>query len=436
MDKIEVTGGKALFGEIVISGAKNAALPIMAASLLCDGALELSNFPDLEDTRCMIDLLRNHGVKAEVIGESSVEFGSNDRRVILDASKITSYEAPYEIVRKMRASVLVLGPLVARFGRAKVSLPGGCAIGTRPVDMHIDALKQLGAEVTIQNGYIHAFAQNGLIGAEVVFDKVSVGATENILMAATLAKGKTIIRNAAKEPEIVDLANCLKAMGAIIDGAGTDTIVIDGVNELHKASHHLIADRIEAGTYAVAAAITGGEIELKNINPEILTSVLERLEQAGIKITRGENSIIVDNKLKLIKPLNIKTNPYPDFPTDMQAQMMSLLCLADGESKITESIFENRFMHVPELSRMGADIAVNDNIATISGVKVMTGAQVMASDLRASVSLILAGLAANDKTTLNRAYHLFRGYENLVGKLHACGANIERVKEKEASIAI
>lgn len=430
MDKIEVIGGKSLNGKIVISGAKNAALPIMAASILCSGTLELSNFPNLDDTNSMISLLENHGVQANIFGESNVQSGSQNRIVKLNAINITSFEAPYDIVRKMRASVLVLGPILARFGEAKVSLPGGCAIGSRPVDMHIEGLKAMGAEISIQNGYIHASASNGLVGAEIVFEKVSVGATENILMAATLAKGKTTIKNAAKEPEIIDLANCLIAMGAKISGVGTSELVIEGVKQLKSAKHSLVADRIEAGTYAIAAAITGGHIELCHVDPNILTAVLDKLEEVGISITRKENSIVVDNREKIIKPINITTSPYPDFPTDMQAQFMSLLTLAKGTSTIIESIFENRFMHVPELSRMGASIEVNDNSATVTGVDGLTGAEVMASDLRASVSLILAGLSTEGTTTLNRAYHLFRGYENLVGKLQACGADIIRVNEE------
>lgn len=434
MQQIEVVGGKPLNGTIVISGAKNAALPIMAAALLCNGKLTIGNMPDLADTGSMTSLLQQHGVIANVNGKSSVKSGSKLRSIELDASKITSYEAPYEIVRTMRASVLVLGPLVARFGRAKVSLPGGCAIGTRPVDMHIEALKKLGAEVTIQDGYIHAFAQKGLTGAEVVFDKVSVGATENTLTAATLAKGKTVIKNAAKEPEIVDLANCLIAMGAKIKGAGTDTIEVEGVDELHSALHTLIGDRIEAGTYAVAAAITGGQLELEGIDPKTLSTVLDVIEATGTKVTRGSNSISINNVARAIKALNVSTNPYPEFPTDMQAQLMALLCLSSGVSEIRETVFENRFMHVPELIRMGANVAINDNSATVTGVNKLSGAQVMASDLRASVSLILAGLAAEGKTTLNRAYHLFRGYEDLVGKLNACGANVKRIRESSRAI--
>lgn len=434
MQQIEVVGGRPLNGTIVISGAKNAALPIMAAALLCNGKLTITNMPDLADTGSMAKLLEQHGVDTRVNGNSTVESGSKLRSIDLDASTITSYEAPYEIVRTMRASVLVLGPLVARFGRAKVSLPGGCAIGTRPVDMHIDALKKLGAEVTIQDGYIHAFAQKGLTGAEIVFDKVSVGATENTLTAATLAKGKTVIKNAAREPEIVDLANCLIAMGAKIKGAGTETIEIEGVEELHSAEHPLIGDRIEAGTYAVAAAITGGALELEGIDPRTLSTVLDVIELTGTRVTRNSNSISINNVARAIKALDVVTNPYPDFPTDMQAQLMALLCLSNGISEIKETVFENRFMHVPELIRMGANVAINDNSATVTGVNKLSGAQVMASDLRASVSLILAGLAAEGKTTLNRAYHLFRGYENLVGKLNACGANVKRVLENNRAI--
>ncbi|MFI4983821.1 MAG: UDP-N-acetylglucosamine 1-carboxyvinyltransferase [Rickettsiales bacterium] len=426
MDKIKVVGGASLVGQIAISGAKNAGLPCMVAALLTEETVEITNLPKLEDLNSMAKLLAQHGVEVEFLGQSTLLEASKMRSVKLTAKNVSNYTAPYDLVRKMRASVLVLGSLLARFGEAKVSLPGGCAIGTRPVNLHISALEQMGAQIEIEAGYINATAPKGLHGAEILFDIVSVGATENILMAATLAKGKTILRNAAKEPEITDLADLLNSMGAKITGAGTDTITIEGVARLHGTKHALIADRIEAGTYAIAAAITGGNLKITNVNPEILASVLIDLEKAGMKIQRGQDYFTVEGQGN-IKPLSLTTAPFPSFPTDMQAQMMAMLCVGRGVSQITETIYENRFMHAPELNRMGAKIAINDNLAVIQGVEHLKGAEVMASDLRASVSLILAGLVAEGETIVNRIYHLDRGYENIEEKLTACGAKIKRV---------
>ncbi len=427
MDKIKIIGGNPLIGEIAVSGAKNAALPILAASILCPETVEISNLPDLHDIVSMTALLRDHGVKVEFAGEFDLSTGSRNHKILLDASNINNFTADYDLVRKMRASVLVLGPLLTRFGQAKVSLPGGCAIGTRPVDLHLMALEKMGADLKIEGGYIIANAPEGLKGAEIQFKIVSVGATENTMCAAVLAKGTTIIHNAALEPEIVDLSKFLNGMGAKISGAGTSTITIEGVQKLHSTKHELVADRIEAGTFAVAAAITGGDLKLVNVDPSILDSVLDKIQACGSVITKGDNFVRIENRNKNFAPTSITTAPYPNFPTDMQAQIMSLLTLANGTSYITETIFENRFMHVPELARMGAQIAVNDNTAVINGIGVLTGAPVMATDLRASVSLILAALAASGESIVNRVYHLDRGYEHIEQKLRACGANIERI---------
>lgn len=425
MDKIKVTGKIPLTGEVFISGAKNAALPIFTAALLTDQEVTITNVPDLHDMRSMEQLLLQHGASLEPFGSSSLK-GSINRGVRIKADKITNLVAPYDLVRKMRASVLVLGPLLARFGEAKVSLPGGCAIGTRPVNIHLSALEQMGAKIGIENGYIHATAPRGLHGAEIVFNKVSVGATENIMMAASIAEGITVLCNTAKEPEIIDLADFLNKMGAKIEGAGTDTIKITGVAKLNSVIHHLIADRIEAGTYAVAAAITGGNLSICNIDPQALGAFIYNLERTGTKVIKGKDSINVSREGNL-QPLNISTSPYPGLATDLQAQMMALLSVANGTSHVTETIFENRFMHVPELNRMGAKIAVNDNLAIIEGVDQLKGAEVMATDLRASVSLVLGALSANGTSIINRVYHLDRGYEHLEEKLKACGAQIERL---------
>jgi UDP-N-acetylglucosamine 1-carboxyvinyltransferase len=426
MDRIRIRGGRPLRGEIRISGAKNATLPLMATCLLTDEPVRLDNVPDLADINTMTHLLVQHGV------EAMTRLAGKERSIILNGSNITDTTAPYDLVRKMRASVLVLGPLVARHGEAKVSLPGGCAIGTRPVDLHIKGLQQLGAEIELTEGYILARAPKGLTGAEVNFAKVSVGATENLLMAATLAKGETQLINAAREPEISDLANCLVSMGAKIDGIGTNHLRIQGVERLHGTTHRVIADRIEAGTYAMAAAITGGDVELIGIQHDLIGSALASLTLAGVGCTETERGLKISRSNGALVGIDVMTEPYPGFPTDLQAQMMALLATADGASMITETIFENRFMHVPELMRMGANINVHGSSAMVRGVKRLTGAPVMATDLRASVSLVLAGLVAEGDTVLNRIYHLDRGYEKLTQKLSDCGAEIERLTEAAA----
>ncbi|WP_114375300.1 UDP-N-acetylglucosamine 1-carboxyvinyltransferase [Elioraea thermophila] len=418
MDRIRIRGGTPLSGTIAIGGAKNAALPLMAAGLLTDERLVLDNVPRLADIDTMAHLLTTLGV--------SVERRDNDGRRLAIGGAITCTEAPYDIVRKMRASVLVLGPLVARCGEARVSLPGGCAIGTRPIDLHLKGLEQMGASITLEGGYVHARAPKGLKGARIVFPFVSVGATENLLMAATLAEGETVLANAAREPEIEDLARALVAMGARIDGIGTDRLTIRGVARLHGASHTIIPDRIETGTYACAAAITGGEVVLANARLDHLGAVVRILREAGVEISEVEGGLSV-KRLNGLHGVDVMTEPYPGFPTDMQAQFMALMCVAEGAAMVTETIFENRFMHVPELNRMGARINVHGASAIIRGVPAMSGAPVMATDLRASVSLVLAGLAARGETIVNRVYHLDRGYERIEQKLAACGAAIERI---------
>jgi len=427
MDSMRIKGGKPLAGKIHISGAKNAALPLLSASLLTDETLTLGNVPHLADIATMANLLGQHGVSLGLNGHHKNK-GHTGRVMDLKADKITSITAPYELVRKMRASILVLGPLVARCGEAKVSLPGGCAIGTRPVDLHIKALEQLGADVALDNGYIHARAPKGLTGAEIIFPMVTVTGTENIMMAAALAKGVTTIINAAREPEVIDLANCLVAMGAEIEGIGSDKLRITGKTKLHGAHHDVVPDRIETGTFAMAAAITNGDVELLGARIEHLSSVVALLDQAGVSIAETAQGLRV-RRVNGLHGVDMMTEPYPGFPTDLQAQMMALMSVAEGASMITETIFENRFMHVPELRRMGANITVHNNSAMIRGVPHLTGAPVMATDLRASVSLALAGLAARGETILNRIYHLDRGYERLEEKLAACGADIERIRE-------
>ncbi len=427
MDSMRIVGGKPLQGKIHISGAKNAALPLMTACLLTDETLTLGNVPHLADIATMANLLGQHGVGLSLNGNHQKQ-GPTGRVMEFKAHKITNITAPYDLVRKMRASILVLGPLLARAGEAKVSLPGGCAIGTRPVDLHISALQSLGADVELNNGYIHARALKGLTGAEIVFPMVTVTGTENIMMAATLAKGDTTIVNAAREPEVADLANCLVAMGAQIEGIGSDRLRITGRDRLHGAHHDVIPDRIETGTFVMAAAITNGDLELIGARLEQLNSVARILSDAGVSMTETENGLRV-HRANGLHGVDMMTEPYPGFPTDLQAQMMALMCVADGASMITETIFENRFMHVPELRRMGANITVHNASAMVRGVKKLTGAPVMATDLRASVSLALAGLAAEGETILNRIYHLDRGYERLEEKLAACGADIERVKQ-------
>ena len=426
MDRILIRGGNPLSGIIQIGGAKNAALPLMAASLLTSDTLLLSNLPHLADISTMAKLLRKLGVDISMQGDAPG--GGHDGRVFaLKAPDITHTTAPYDLVRKMRASVLVLGPMLARAGHARVSLPGGCAIGTRPVDLHLKALEQLGADIELAEGYIEARADKGLVGGHVVFPMVTVGGTENLLMAASLAKGETVLSNAAREPEVGDLAHCLIAMGAKIDGIGTDTLTIQGSDTLHGAEHAVIPDRIETGTYAAAAAITGGELTLMGARADLSEAVNKALTKAGAVISPVEGGFRVSRTDGPLKGVDLMTEPYPGFPTDMQAQLMTLLAVADGASMITETIFENRFMHVPELGRMGADVNVHGASAIVRGVKGLSGAPVMATDLRASVSLVLAGLAARGETEINRVYHLDRGYERLVEKLKACGADIERV---------
>jgi UDP-N-acetylglucosamine 1-carboxyvinyltransferase len=425
MDKIRIRGGAVLEGEIPIGGSKNAGLPLMAASLLTDEALVLGNLPRLADMLSMSNLLAQHGVD---IGAAE---DGDAHSLRLHAARITSTEAPYDLVRKMRASVLVLGPLLARYGAARVSLPGGCAIGARPVDLHIKGLQQLGAEIEIDQGYIDAKAPRGLKGAEIAFPFVSVGATENLLMAATLAEGETVLVNAAREPEIADLAFCLTAMGADISGAGTDRITIRGKDRLHGATHRVIADRIETGTYMMAAAITGGDVRLTGTSLGLLEVVGTVLNAAGVRVTEIPDGIRVTGSNGWGRPhvagTDVMTEPFPGFPTDLQAQMMALMTISDGAAMITETIFENRFMHVPELCRMGANVTIHGASALVRGVKNLSGAQVMATDLRASVSMVLAGLAASGETLINRVYHLDRGYERLEEKLAACGADIERI---------
>jgi UDP-N-acetylglucosamine 1-carboxyvinyltransferase len=430
MDRIRIRGGVPLDGVIEIGGAKNAALPLMVASLLTAETLTLDNVPKLADIKTMSNLLVQHGV-AIGIGEASPPGGL---RLDLSASHITSITAPYDLVRKMRASVLVLGPLVARCGRARVSLPGGCAIGTRPIDLHISGLRKLGAQIELTGGYVEARAPKGLRGAEIVFPSVSVGATEHLLMAAALAAGETTLVNAAREPEITDLAECLVAMGARISGIGSDCLQISGVAELHGAAHRIIPDRIETGTYIMAVAATGGEVRLTRTRIDLVTAAVRVLAEAGVAVMPSENGpsengIVVCRRGDALDGVDVMTEPYPGYPTDLQAQIMALMTTARGASMITETIFENRFMHVPELARMGANINVHGASAMIRGVPRLTGAPVMATDLRASVSLVIAGLAAEGETVINRVYHLDRGYERLEDKLTACGARIERLRD-------
>ncbi|WP_103172851.1 UDP-N-acetylglucosamine 1-carboxyvinyltransferase [Paracoccus sp. SY] len=422
MDQIIVRGNGPLQGEIPIAGAKNACLTLMPATLLTDQPLTLTNAPRLSDVRTMTALLQSLGAEAASLQDGQV--------LAMSSHALTSHRADYDIVRKMRASILVLGPMLARDGRAKVSLPGGCAIGARPVDLHLKALEAMGAELDLREGYVHAKApMGGLRGAVVDFPLVSVGATENALMAATLAKGTTVLKNAAREPEIVDLARCLRAMGAQIEGEGTSTITIQGVDALHGATHPVVTDRIELGTYMLAPAICGGEVECLGGRIELLSAFCEKLDEAGIDVTETARGIKVSRR-NGIRAVNVTTEPFPGFPTDLQAQFMALMCVAEGTSVLEETIFENRFMHAPELTRMGARIEVHGGHATVTGVDGLRGAPVMATDLRASVSLILAGLAAEGQTTVSRVYHLDRGYEHVVRKLRGVGAHIERVKEE------
>jgi len=423
MDRIRIKGRQGpLKGAISVGGAKNAALPLMASALLSDQPLTLSNLPHLADIATMANLLRALGV--EIALESDGDAG---RVMSFAARNVAETTAPYELVRKMRASVVVLGPLLARTGKARVSLPGGCAIGTRPVDIHLQALAELGAEIELAGGYIEARAPRGLTGAKIVFPKVTVGGTENLLMAATLARGTTVLANAAREPEVTDLARCLGAMGARIEGVGTDTLTIEGVARLGAARHAVVPDRIESGTYAVAAAITGGEIELEGARLDLMESVAKALRGAGAIVEASERGVRVRAD-GTMRGADVMTEPYPGFPTDMQAQFMALMATAAGASMITETIFENRFMHVPELCRMGADVNVHGASAIVRGVPRLSGAEVMATDLRASVSLVLAALAAEGETVVNRVYHIDRGYERIEEKLLGVGAAIERVR--------
>jgi UDP-N-acetylglucosamine 1-carboxyvinyltransferase len=424
MDQIVVRGGRALNGRIQISGAKNAALTLMPCALLTDEPLTLRNLPRLADIDTFGHLLNNHGLSTTIEGTSPDEFG---RVMTVRANRITSTLAPYDIVRKMRASILVLGPLLARAGEATVSLPGGCAIGNRPIDLHLKALEHLGAQIELAAGYVKATApKGGLPGGKYVFPIVSVGATENAVMAAVLCKGVSVLENVAREPEIVDLCNCLVAMGAKIAGIGTEKLIITGVKELHGATYKVMPDRIEAGSYACATAIAGGEVELVGASADDLGVTLDMLHEAGVETAETDDGIMV-KRTGALKGITVSTAPYPGFATDMQAQFMAMLTVADGASLLTETIFENRFMHVPELARMGADITVRGRSAIVRGVPKLNGAQVMATDLRASMSLVLAGLAAEGETIVSRIYHLDRGYERLEEKLQGVGADIERV---------
>jgi UDP-N-acetylglucosamine 1-carboxyvinyltransferase len=419
LDKLIIEGGVPLHGEVIVSGAKNAALPILCAGLLAETPLVLTGVPELRDVASTLKLLDTMGVKVSKTGD----------QVSLDASDVASFEATYEMVKTMRASILVLGPLLARFGTARVSLPGGCAIGSRPVDLHIKGLQAMGAAMHITHGYIQAstlhLPNRRLQGATYYMDMVTVTGTENLMMAAALAQGTTVLENAAKEPEVVDLAECLNKMGARITGAGTDTITIQGVESLSGANHHIVCDRIEAGTYMVAAAMTGGEVTLKNARADLLEAVIEKLREAGVEISTDSNSITVKSNGQL-KAVNIRTAPHPAFPTDMQAQFMAMNTMAEGVSTVVETIFENRFMHVQELQRMGANIEIQGNSAIVKGVPALEGANVMATDLRASAGLVLAGLVAEGETVIDRIYHLDRGYERLEEKLNQLGAKVRR----------
>jgi len=417
LDKLLINGGRALEGEIRISGAKNATLPILAATLLAGTPMTVGNVPHLHDVTTMIELLGRMGVGVTI---------DDHMRIEVDASSIRHYSAPYELVKTMRASILVLGPLVARFGAAEVSLPGGCAIGTRPVNLHIAGLEAMGAEVKVENGYIRAKAGR-LKGARIVMDTVSVTGTENLIMAAALADGETVIENAAREPEVVDLALCLNQMGAKIRGMGTDTIVVDGVQKLHGTHYDVLPDRIETGTYLCAGAMTGGHVRLRDTDPGLLDAVLAKLEEGGATLGKGEDWVEVDMRGKRLKAVSVKTAPYPAFPTDMQAQFTALNLTAAGTGTITETVFENRFMHVLEMQRMGANLRLEGNTTISEGVDKLTGAPVMATDLRASASLVLAGLVAEGETTVERIYHIDRGYETIEEKLGQLGAKIKRV---------
>jgi len=418
MDKLLIKGGNQLNGEIYASGAKNSALPILAASLLSESPLRVANLPHLNDVTTMIELLGSMGLDITLSDTGIVE---------VDASTIKDLNARYELVKTMRASTLVLGPLLAKFSKAEVALPGGCAIGSRPVNLHIDAMRAMGAEINIENGYIKASSKGRLKGAEINFNPVSVGATENVMMAATLAEGSTTIRNAAKEPEVVDLANCLKKMGANIIGEGTDTITIQGVDSLHGCDFSVMPDRVEIATYLTAVAMTGGNVKIKSAIPSTFSSVIDKLENSGAKISQGKDWVSVLMERERPKAVSLTTGPYPAFPTDMQAQFVALNSISEGDSSVTETIFENRFMHVQEIARMGGKISLNGNTAFITGASNLFGAPVMATDLRASASLVLAGLVAKGETIIDRIYHIDRGYERIEEKLKLLGADIERI---------
>ena len=417
MDRLIITGGTRLAGDVRISGAKNAALPILAATLLADGPMTVGNIPHLHDITTTMELLGRMGVHLTV---------DEKMRIEVDTSDISDLSAPYELVKTMRASILVLGPLLARFGRADVSLPGGCAIGSRPVNLHIEGLRAMGADISVENGYIRARAKR-LHGARLVMDLVTVTGTENLMMAAALADGTSVIENAAREPEVVDLANCLNAMGARVRGAGTTTITIEGVETLHGADYAVLPDRIETGTFLVAAAITGGRVRVRDTDPKLVDAVTQKLREAGAAVTIGEDWIELDMQGRRPRAVNVHTAPYPAFPTDMQAQFTALNAVAEGVGTITETVFENRFMHVQEMQRMGADIKLEGNTAICTGVPRMTGAPVMATDLRASASLVLAGLVAEGETVVDRIYHIDRGYQNIEEKLAGLGAQIRRL---------
>jgi UDP-N-acetylglucosamine 1-carboxyvinyltransferase len=427
MDRIRIQGGRALNGTIPISGAKNATLPLMIASLLTDETLDLDNVPRLADVILLQHILSNHGVDIMVSGKKAGEHEHTGQSMHLSAKNIVDTTAPYHLVSKMRASFWVIAPLVARMGEAKVSMPGGCAIGTRPVDFHLDALKALGAEIEIESGYVLAKAKRGLKGARISFPKVSVGATHSALMAASLASGESVIENAAREPEVSDVAECLQKMGAKIDGIGTSTLRVQGAKRLKGAKHAVLPDRIETGTYAMAVAMAGGDVMLAHTRPELLQDALDVLQKAGVTVAPTNEGIRIALNGVSLAPVTVSTQPFPGFPTDLQAQLMALMSCAKGTSKITETIFENRFMHVSELARLGARIQLDGDTASIEGVDKLKGAPVMATDLRASVSLVIAGLAAEGETMVHRVYHLDRGFERLEEKLARCGAAIERV---------
>ena len=418
MDKLLIRGGSKLFGEIYASGAKNSALPILASSLLADTPLRVGNLPHLNDVTTMLELLGSMGVDVMLSDEMEVQ---------VDTSNIKNLNARYELVKTMRASILVLGPLLAKFQRATVALPGGCAIGSRPVNLHIDAMRAMGAEISIEDGNIKARVEGRLRGAKIIFEPVSVTATENVIMAASLADGTTIIQNAAREPEVLDLANCLIKMGANIEGAGTDQIIVQGVENLNGATFSVMPDRVEVGTYLTAAAMTGGKVKIKEAKPEYISSVISKLEQTGATISLGEDWVQIEMNNEKPEAISLTTGPYPSFPTDMQAQFVSLNAIAKGNSTVTETVFENRFMHVQEIARMGGRISLKGNTAVIEGIRSLKGAPVMATDLRASASLVLAGLVANGSTIIDRIYHIDRGYERIEEKLKILGADIERI---------